>query len=117
MGTGDNTEEPLGKIAGIYRVNSDGTIEALESARVEAAEKASEIQELIDSEVALTHWTEPDGTGLEETSLRVDGTEVCASSPRMARSFDSALCPARERFPLPSAGRVAMYNVIRYSRP
>ena len=41
MGTGDNTEEPPGKIAGIYRVNSDGTIEALESARVEAAEKAS----------------------------------------------------------------------------
>ena len=41
MGSGDNTGEPLGKIAGIYRVNSDGTIEALESARVEAAEKAS----------------------------------------------------------------------------
>jgi hypothetical protein len=41
VGTGDNTEEPLAKIAGIYRVNSDGTIEALESARVEAAEKAS----------------------------------------------------------------------------
>jgi len=37
-GTGDNTEEPLGKTADIYRVNSDGTIEALESARVEAAE-------------------------------------------------------------------------------
>jgi hypothetical protein len=41
MGTGDNSEEPLGKIADIYRVNSDGTIEALESARVEATEKAS----------------------------------------------------------------------------
>jgi hypothetical protein len=41
VGSGDNTEGPLGKIAGIYRVNSDGTIEALESARVEAAEKAS----------------------------------------------------------------------------
>jgi predicted 2-oxoglutarate/Fe(II)-dependent dioxygenase YbiX len=40
-----------------------------------------EIQELIDSEVALTHWTGPDGTRLEETSLRVDGTEVCASTP------------------------------------
>ena len=39
-----------------------------------------EIQELIDSEVALTHWTGPDGTRLEETSLRVDGTEVCAST-------------------------------------
>jgi hypothetical protein len=31
----------VGKIAGIYRVNSDGTIGALESARVEAAGKAS----------------------------------------------------------------------------
>jgi 2OG-Fe(II) oxygenase superfamily len=40
-----------------------------------------EIQELIDSEVALTHWTGPDGTRLEETSLPVDGTEVCASTP------------------------------------
>jgi predicted 2-oxoglutarate/Fe(II)-dependent dioxygenase YbiX len=40
-----------------------------------------EIQELIDSEVALTHWTGPDGTRLEETSLHVDGTEVCASTP------------------------------------
>jgi hypothetical protein len=39
VGTGDNTEGPLGKIADIYRVNPDGTIEALESARVEAAEK------------------------------------------------------------------------------
>ena len=39
-----------------------------------------EIQELIDSEVALTHWTGPDGTRLEETSLPVDGTEVCAST-------------------------------------
>jgi len=40
-----------------------------------------EIQELIDSEVALTHWTRPDGTRLEEASLSVDGTEVCASTP------------------------------------
>jgi hypothetical protein len=40
-----------------------------------------EIQELIDSEVALTHWTGPDGTRLEETSLRVDGPEVCVSTP------------------------------------
>ena len=39
-----------------------------------------EIQELIDSEVTLTHWTGPDGTRLEETSLSVDGTEVCAST-------------------------------------
>ena len=40
-----------------------------------------EIQELIDSEVALTHWTGPEGTRLEEISLPVDGTEVCASTP------------------------------------
>ncbi len=40
-----------------------------------------EIQELIDSEVALTHWTGPDGNRLEETSLFVDGSEVCASTP------------------------------------
>jgi hypothetical protein len=39
-----------------------------------------EIQELIDSEVALTHWTGPDGTRLEETSLSVDRDEVCAST-------------------------------------
>jgi predicted 2-oxoglutarate/Fe(II)-dependent dioxygenase YbiX len=40
-----------------------------------------EIQELIGSEVTLTHWTGPDGTRLEETSLFADGTEVCASTP------------------------------------
>jgi predicted 2-oxoglutarate/Fe(II)-dependent dioxygenase YbiX len=40
-----------------------------------------EIQELIDSEVTVTHWTGPDGTRLEETSLSVDGDEVCASTP------------------------------------
>jgi hypothetical protein len=39
-----------------------------------------EIQELIDSEITLTHWTGPDGTRLEETSLSVDGDEVCAST-------------------------------------
>jgi hypothetical protein len=39
------------------------------------------IHELIDSDVTLTHWTGPDGTRLEETSLHVDGTEVCASTP------------------------------------
>jgi hypothetical protein len=41
LGNNDNGEERLGRIAGIYRVNSDGTIEALESVRVEAAEEAS----------------------------------------------------------------------------
>jgi len=36
-----------------------------------------DVQELIDSEVTLTHWTGPDGTRLEETALYVDGNEVC----------------------------------------
>jgi predicted 2-oxoglutarate/Fe(II)-dependent dioxygenase YbiX len=40
-----------------------------------------DLQELIDSEVNLTHWTGPDGTRLEQTSLFVDGDEVCASTP------------------------------------
>jgi predicted 2-oxoglutarate/Fe(II)-dependent dioxygenase YbiX len=40
-----------------------------------------EIHELIDSAVALTHWTRPDGIGLEETSLSVGGTEACAATP------------------------------------
>jgi predicted 2-oxoglutarate/Fe(II)-dependent dioxygenase YbiX len=40
-----------------------------------------DIQELIDSEVTLTHWTGPDGTRLEETSLPVKTREVCASTP------------------------------------
>ena len=40
-----------------------------------------DIQDLIDSEVTLTHWTGPDGSRLEETSLRVNRKEVCASTP------------------------------------
>jgi predicted 2-oxoglutarate/Fe(II)-dependent dioxygenase YbiX len=40
-----------------------------------------DVQELIDSEVTLTHWTGRDGTRLEETALYVDGNEVCASTP------------------------------------
>jgi hypothetical protein len=39
-----------------------------------------EIQELIDSVIALTHWTGPDGAGLEATSLSLHETEVCAST-------------------------------------
>ncbi len=39
-----------------------------------------EIQDLIDSEVTLTHWTGPDGRRLEETSLSVSDSEVCAST-------------------------------------
>jgi hypothetical protein len=44
-------------------------------------ERQYDIKELIDSEVTLTHWTGPDGTCLEETSLHVHGGEVCASTP------------------------------------
>ena len=40
-----------------------------------------DIQELIDSEVTLTHWTGPEGTRLEQTSLHVDSKEVCAATP------------------------------------
>ena len=40
-----------------------------------------DVQDLIDSEVTLTHWTGPDGTRLEETALNVAGNEVCASTP------------------------------------
>jgi hypothetical protein len=40
-----------------------------------------DIQDLIDSEVTVTHWTGPDGTRLEETSLSVNRQEVCASTP------------------------------------
>jgi hypothetical protein len=45
------------------------------------SEREYDIQELIDSGITLTHWTGPDGTRLEETSLSVDGNEVCASTP------------------------------------
>jgi predicted 2-oxoglutarate/Fe(II)-dependent dioxygenase YbiX len=40
-----------------------------------------DIQELIDSEMTLTHWTGPDGATLEETSLSVNDGEVCESTP------------------------------------
>jgi predicted 2-oxoglutarate/Fe(II)-dependent dioxygenase YbiX len=43
-------------------------------------EREYDIQELVDSDVTLTHWNGRDGTRLEETSLRVDGKEVCAST-------------------------------------
>ncbi len=45
------------------------------------SEREYDIQDLVDSEVTLTHWTGPEGTRLEETSLSVDGDEVCASTP------------------------------------
>jgi len=44
------------------------------------SEREYDIQELIDSDITLTHWTGPEGTRLEETSLSVDGDEVCAST-------------------------------------
>jgi hypothetical protein len=44
------------------------------------SEREYDIQELIDSDITLTHWTGPDGTRLEETSLSVDGDEACAST-------------------------------------
>ena len=40
-----------------------------------------EINDLINTEVSLTHWTGLDGGRLEETSLSVDDTEICASTP------------------------------------
>jgi len=51
------------------------------SEEASGGDRKYEIQDLIDSEVALTHWTGPEGTRLEETSLSVDGDEVCASTP------------------------------------
>ena len=44
------------------------------------SEREYDIQDLVDSDVTLTHWTGPDGTRLEETSLSVDSDEVCAST-------------------------------------
>ena len=44
------------------------------------SEREYDVHELIDSWVTLTHWTGPDGTRLEETSLSVGGDEVCAST-------------------------------------
>jgi hypothetical protein len=44
------------------------------------SERDYDIQDLVDSEVTLTHWTGPEGTRLEETSLFVNGDEVCAST-------------------------------------
>jgi hypothetical protein len=44
------------------------------------SEREYDIKGLIDADVTLTHWTGPDGTRLEETSLHVPGDEVCAST-------------------------------------
>ena len=48
---------------------------------VEDDGNAYEIQDLVDTEVTLTHWTGPDGTRLEETSLFVRDHETCSSTP------------------------------------
>ncbi|WP_462188592.1 MULTISPECIES: 2OG-Fe(II) oxygenase [unclassified Frankia] len=39
-----------------------------------------QVEELLVSEVTLTHWTGPEGTRLEEASLDVSEDEVCAST-------------------------------------
>jgi hypothetical protein len=39
------------------------------------------VQDLINSEVDLTHWLAPDDKGCEEVSLSIDSHEVCASTP------------------------------------
>jgi predicted 2-oxoglutarate/Fe(II)-dependent dioxygenase YbiX len=58
------------------------TILALADIRTQHGASASDaIHGLIDTEVALTHWTDPDGAGLQETSLWVASGEVCASTP------------------------------------
>ncbi|MGH3159744.1 MAG: 2OG-Fe(II) oxygenase [Streptosporangiaceae bacterium] len=44
------------------------------------SEREYEIEELIDSEIVLTHWTGPGDDRPEETSLRVATAEVCAST-------------------------------------
>jgi predicted 2-oxoglutarate/Fe(II)-dependent dioxygenase YbiX len=49
--------------------------------RTSSGEDKYDIQDLIDSEVTLTHWTGPEGARLEKTSLHVRGDEVCASTP------------------------------------
>jgi hypothetical protein len=40
-----------------------------------------QLNELIDDEITLGWWTSPDGTGGEPISLRVPGSEVCATTP------------------------------------
>ncbi|MGH3276194.1 MAG: 2OG-Fe(II) oxygenase, partial [Streptosporangiaceae bacterium] len=44
------------------------------------SEREYDVQELIDSDITLTHWTGPDGTRLEETSLSVADNELCTST-------------------------------------
>lgn len=52
-----------------------------EYSAAEEHEREYVTQELINSEITLTHWTGPDGARLEETSLHLHGGEVCASTP------------------------------------
>jgi hypothetical protein len=39
------------------------------------------IEDLVDSEVAITRWLGPDGTRAEDVSLHIGSREVCASTP------------------------------------
>ena len=65
--------------AGAGMTTTTKTMTSTPAARA-TANASTTIQELVDSDVTLTHWTGPDGTRLEETSLSVDSDEVCAST-------------------------------------
>jgi hypothetical protein len=60
--------------------DDDGDEDEKESGGSGDNEHEYTIEELIDSEVTLTSWADPDGTRLEKTSLFVGGDEVCAST-------------------------------------
>jgi predicted 2-oxoglutarate/Fe(II)-dependent dioxygenase YbiX len=59
---------------------SDNDEDDEDDGRTGAAGRKFDVQELIESEVTLTHWTGPDGRRLEQTSLSVSDGEVCAST-------------------------------------
>lgn len=65
---------------GYRRRHWDDNEEDEDGGRTGTAGRKFEIQELIESEVTLTHWTGPDGRRLEQTSLAVGDGEVCAST-------------------------------------
>jgi hypothetical protein len=59
---------------------------------VSESEHEYDVQELIDSEVTLTHWTGPEGTRVEETSLSVDG-RVSGLLSKALRAADAVADP------------------------
>jgi hypothetical protein len=59
---------------------------------VSDSEHEYDVQELIDSEVTLTHWTGPEGTRVEETSLSVDG-RVSGLLSKALRAADAVADP------------------------